>query len=728
MKKSAPKKIFSIVVFILLLFFVAASISLCLYIYVFQVNTDISLKRLLASLAVGTLFTLAAGYQYYRTHRLIDNKNFYLKNLFLTLVFCGIFWLFIPIPANYLLAPQTQLRVTIQRTPEVEQGITQISYLNNGLIDFSPEGLTFSSPKPEIAKNQKTTLLFDTSNVAQFSWQGRAWKSILIVLDSTQPVQISVNSQNRIDHYNLNSNDTLNLTIPVRNNAYYLLVKLLSMLATFVSLFCFVGLVRSLLIEKPTGQLELESVMTPGIKTVNTFLWVFFGLISLAVVFIGFTNRLYSDDYCYIYKLESVGFFNAITHYFNHFNGRYSSHVLDFLAYSFPQVNTVVGPLTVVIMAGGSLFFLFSQLFSQYQRTIRFKVSAFVTLALVGSFFMLVPFLYESFIWNIHAIIVSGGFAFSCIACGLFIRNSRIQMNKQQVIIWSTFFLIWGLAGAGFAEVTTELNIVLVGISIFVLFLNKSNPGVIKSLIFQLAFLFGNGIGLITLISAPASSQRMSLLFSANIKEFLTFLFSMLQTSVSQILNAKGYVPILVFVLVISSGFFWGHSLPSPLKWAKKDYSFIEKTLLLISPVIVYIFAFLPLAFFKGYFPERTLAIPVCFTLTTAMIVAIIFGNSYNLSTHKKKVLQDAILLLMIIASIPTSIYLLDFSKNMVLHQKEWDLRHQQLVQAVSRGDKEFVVIPYDHPMGIDLSNTENLWLQTCVTNYYGINVVVDDK
>jgi len=202
----------------------------------------------------------------------------------------------------------------------------------------------------------------------------------------------------------------------------------------------------------------------------------------------------------------------------------------------------------------------------------------------------------------------------------------------------------------------------------------------------------------------------------------------MVQLKTALIFTSNSYLSCFVLLLLVICAYIWGKTLPQPLKWIKTPFTFFEILILALLPIITYFTAFFPLAFFRGYFPPRTIAIPICYTLIEVFVLAFIFGNSRRNGHPMNKVQVISFIVLLALVCLPIAKYLMSYSRLISVHNKEWDLREIQILQSVSQGKSEMVVYPLEHPLGTDLSTQENLWLIDCFSDYYGINLTVKDK
>lgn len=722
-------KIFQSLFTFLAILISAAVLLLPLYTFFLQVGTAFSLKRLalsgLVSVLVSTLLVFIFRKAFFS--KKIDRKKI-VQNLIAASVICAIYWLIAPIPQPYVFAPRSDIQVTVHRLDQKSKGITQITYFNNGLEDISPAKLTFDPQISQNSDNRAAVINFNEQANANFSWQGRSWKSIVLMINSSQPVDISVSLNGSNYPYPLDQKKDLTIQLPVANAFHFFFFQFLLFLSSIFAIFVFISIIRTIRVGDSKLIVETENRWPLEVKLpIYLFIGVF-AIICLGVVSIGFQNRLYSDDYCYLNTLKTSGYFQAILYYLNNVYGRYTVHALDFLAYEFPSVTTFTGPISACLLIGGSLFYLFFELLKQYNRKVRLLLCFFFSISSVGTIFLVVPSLYDSFIWNLYSTCVSGSFAFFVIALTILIKKTSLKEERSRIILWSCLFFLWGLLSAGFIEVTTVLNTAVFGIIWLVIVFTKKFEVHRNVFFYSLSFVISQMIGLIILSSFSGSSSLIRMLFSPKISSVSSNLYTMFQRNFALIFPANTLLPISMIVLLILGAYFCGKTLPGSLNWTKPSFSFLEKLLLCVSPFLVFFVAFFPLTFFEGYFPERTLAFPICYALLDACLAALILGNTNRLQSQTNRAMSIIMIMLLCVVGYASIGNLMNFSGQMALHRNEWDIRDEQIKQAVAEGKKEIEITPYQVPMGTDLSTTDNLWLIQCESDFYGIKIVVNNK
>jgi hypothetical protein len=714
---------------LLFVFFAAAASSFLLfYLLFFQSGKIISFTRIVIAGVAGLVLGGLAAFLFFKSIHAQKISGAMLGKLFLLCtLLCCTFYLMVPAPTNYLLAATGNIDITLKQSDPKASGSVKISLLSNGL-DYIPfRNLNYRPAIENLQKGQQPTLVFDSAGETHFSWQGRAWKSIQIDLASDQPQGMTLKSAGVTQNIQLTPGQVFTLKVPVRSTAYYLGLQGLVVLATILLLWMLFVILGLLKLEKADAFLRSKVPWLSDSKWINGVIGIVFGLLILFVVVIGFQNRLYADDYCSISQLRTAGYFSSVIAWFQQMTGRFSAHIFNFLFFEFPTLNTVAGPILAIIAIGGSQVFLFTQLFAAYERPLRLKLSILFSILLLGTFFLSVPYLYESFIWNIHNISVSGGLAFFNVACGLLIYNLHEHKENKIWFVWSLLLFERGLVGAGFNEVIGMLDLLLFGIILLVVLIKKPTVSPKTMLSCIIGYLLGSAIGLYLSVTAPGNSQRMNQVgFDFQVSHAAGVYVNLIRASTADIFTKNYFLPLFLITFTLLCAYFWGKSLPAFFDWAKHPLTFFEKSFLVFLPLLVFLISFAPSAFVAGYFPERTMAIPITYSVTVAFFSALVLGNIHR--SQGNQFFGVSLSIAAIVLGVFAFKYLQGISAQMRLYDSEYDAREQQIETAVAAGATQVKVTPYQYSPGTDLSTISNLWLNPCEDNYYGINLVVNDK
>ena len=179
----------------------------------------------------------------------------------------------------------------------------------------------------------------DEEGKGKLSWRGRAWKQVSIVLKTSDPVQVTsqIDGVPRVFSLDAPANPVNEIVLPVKTRLFFQAINLLLLPFIFITVGYFLFLIF-LIFQDP---LNLARFIPGGAqkvthKTVEKWFWVLttmvYGLIAVTIIATGFNNRLYMDDFCYLNIFHRNGFFGAITNNFREVNGRFASHVLNFVS------------------------------------------------------------------------------------------------------------------------------------------------------------------------------------------------------------------------------------------------------------------------------------------------------------------------------------------------------------------------------------------------------------
>lgn len=704
-------------------------VTLTFYLYVLQLkSTLINLPRLAVSGAVGLVWLLLGGFilamkaakgERPSTHRLR-------QSFFAACVVCGFFWILIPLPENFLFSKAVNLNVLVAPVGSAA-GPLEIVWIYNGLEDVSYRAVTL--PPDASFNSDSISLPVLASGTTRFSWSGRAWKQIVMAARSPQPVLIKVElGSQTYEFQSVEDGGETNISIPAAGEGYYLLATLSVMLAGFIASFwlCFLagfipaaGLIR-----------RLERILPPAPPAPAIGL---FGIALLAVgcgymVSIGFANRMYADDYCYTVMAQNHGFWSAIFYAYQYQNGRLVSHVINFLALSLGNKGVPFGPLVALGMAGGSLFFLLAQLL-EGERKARYAAALFSALFVITAVFFIIPDLYNSVFWTLHAIIATGGMFCINILLGLLARYGPAQTSRFRRFLLAGSCFLLSFAAAGFNEAASLVIIALLGLlGVFLVVVSWQNKNRSALLVPVLIAFVGSIAGLGLVLLAPGNNRRVSWMgFESEIAKVLSQYYSVLQVNLNHALIERAWVGLFLVSAVVLMGYAIGRLMPVGLKGAAHlQRSRIPMLHLVWLPFALSAAAFVPSAFVSGFFPPRTLLIPVYFLCVFYFIAAFYLGFRQRSSANGKTLLSYSLALAVLALSVVSLVSLGGYARQMRLFAAEWDAREKIIQQAVARGDDEVLVVPYETRVGpnfIDVSPENEKWLSGCLENYYGIKV-----
>jgi|WetSurMetagenome_2_1015567.scaffolds.fasta_scaffold02496_7 hypothetical protein len=653
--------------------------------------------------------------------------------LFLALFFCLVVWLVFPLLQNSLLAPNASIILNFQGN---KNGFVDITWVKNGFGDIPYKALRVNQDSQIQPEYFQVTL--NEKGSAELSWKGKVWKQVSMVMKVSKPVKVNAKAGN--ENFNFELNPTINqeyeLILPVKSEGYYLLINLLVLPFFFIVVFYFLFLFYIFFWISSLNKIDYKSPVIkilkwPLFKAVWGLTTIIYLILTLMIIATGFYNRLFMDDFCYLNIFRQHGFLGAIASSYINVNGRFTSHLLNFLAFSFGKTNIPFGPLIAILGVGISLFFLFNHLFRENNpidkegKSIYRWVGFTFTVVILVTMSILAPSLYESLDWALHALIVTGSLCLVNLFAGLALYFSNSSHHKSSQILQAVLFALLGFFAMGFSE--TSAVFLLSVYSLVALFLLTR-----RKLKQYWGLTFGCGIGIIAGIllvaSSPASVNRVnSLGFTGSVSGIIGNLFELIQTSFrNAFLDNSGYGA-FAFLIALLVGYSFGRALPIAFRFEDEiPHSAFGQFLLLLMPFLLTIATLLPSAIVNNYLPMRTLIIPIYFLVVQYFIISFFFGHRDS-ARHKS---TQVLLILTSISVLAVGLIGLNLfmktTKEIILFASEFDRREAEIYEAKTAGLKEVKLTPFTNTISMDISSDRSNWYVRCLNEYYGINLSVD--
>jgi hypothetical protein len=711
------------------------SLWICIYLFMLQpLGGTLSQKYAVFSGGIGLTLTLPILLLMWKRPDLIGrpSKDSINKILFQSLFFCSLIWLMLPLPRNLLLAPFVNVDLAFQGT---KNGFVEIIWLRNGLGDIPYRSLEISIAGEITPESIRIKL--DEEGEGKLSWRGRAWKQVSIVLKTSDPVQVTsqIDGVPRVFSLNAPANPVNEIVLPVKTRFFFQAINLL--LLPFI--FFTVGYILFLIFLILQDPLNLTRFIPGGAqkdthKTVEKWFWVLttmvYGLIAVTIIATGFNNRLYMDDFCYLNIFHRNGFFGAITNNFREVNGRFASHVLNFVAISLGKANLLIGPLIAFLGVGASLYFLIMRLVLPRQNGSA-GISKRRSIGIISSTIILVttslmaPLLYESIVWTLHSLIITGSLVLMNIFMGLVLLFSS---EPSKSFGQTTLFLIFALLGffaMGFSEAASLATLGIYCLVALIFLITKQ----IKKFWGLLAgFIFGVVSGILLVANAPASTNRFNNLGSSfNLLEILTNLFNLIQSSFHAVFLDNSSSGIAVFLVALIVGYTIGRVLPNPLRYEEKlPRSGVGNFVLLLVPVLITIITLLPSAVVNNYLPKRTLFIPIYLFVTQYFLLTLYFGRRDAGKADSTRI----ILIITSIAVLATGILglasLVKMTKQILVFASEFDAREAEIYTAKASALHQIDLTAYNNEISIDIPPDPENWYVGCLDEYYGLKLSLD--
>jgi len=314
--------------------------------------------------------------------------------------------------------------------------------------------------------------------------------------------------------------------------------------------------------------------------------------------------------------------------------------------------------------------------------------------------------------------LLSAGFVVYILTTGLFIRLF-VYKNTPLRLWWYPLFFLLGFISSGFVEASSVVMIslsFLFGLGLWIV--NRETKDFSGLKLFAVIPL-GQILGLFFVLFSAGNMQRLNSLSHGYTFSFFKILegyFELLGKNTRIIVDHAGFL--LLFVVL--SAFLLGNIITKPVFPQRLELPLFFKGMMAFLPFIFYAVSFIPSAFISGYFPTRTLFVPIFSLVLGLFFLFFIWGNQTQSIPGLNRIVP---VVLVAAAVLIMWSPMLDLTRQMRLFSAEWDAREAFILEAVENGETQLEIYPYPHSFGTDLDNQVSNWLDRCLDEYYGIDL-----
>ncbi len=456
-------------------------------------------------------------------------------------------------------------------------------------------------------------------------------------------------------------------------------------------------------------------------------------LANISHAYIGSFSRFGADDFCTAGKLNSLGFWNAQSFWYNNWTGRFSFTFFVSVLELFDSRISAVLPILLILFLTISIFVFVNQLSKKLFQTNYIIYSLFITSALVFMVLFTIPNIGQNLYWMTGSITYFLPIILFFLVCSLLVndRNYSIYKAKRNFNYLIIFFFSFLLGG--FSEVMSVLLILLfLLIGFFNLIISKS-----KKLPCELIpAIIGAFIGLVLMVIAPGNSVRLS-----NHLPHPTF-FALLTNGLVLssrfiflwfVKNIHIIWPIITVVIVVGV-FLKSHQKLSD--FPKQNISKISILFIISSLLLVYI-SYLPSIWATAKPPvDRVLIFPVvilsCLVILLSLIIGFELGSIIRLDSFKKSPFLKLVLIFVFIyflLGVPFYQARINFANRAEAKTfaEKWELRETQIADQIKDGKTELLV----NMIPTNILNVEHIqedsghWINICAAEYYGVDKII---
>lgn len=450
-----------------------------------------------------------------------------------------------------------------------------------------------------------------------------------------------------------------------------------------------------------------------------------FGLALFA--YAGTYSRFWADDYCYSAWVKHFGLFGALVDWYQTSGNRLSTLLFVALNDLFGQMSIRFVPL--VILLGWVLAWIF--FLRQVRRWLGWQIRgvwlALLALAQVYFAALLAPDRLQTVYWRMGTFHYTLPILILLVNLGLLADGFS---RARQPEIWITLVSgLLGLIAAGLSETFAALQagFFVLGILLVLIFAHRGQRTYQVRLL--IAPLMGTLLMMLVMKLAPANAWRQAVMPPPD--NLLLILPYSLRFSADFILyTVRGqWTPFLVYVAVIMT--------IALLAFPSDSLCFSPRALLiaaagsLLGMIGLIASSFAPSAYAALSYPAGRALMPGCFILLVGLgsaAACIALALRALLPAPRQEWLTAPALVLLVMLSLyplrAASVVRRDITQ-LAPRTARWDIRNQQIIDAVGKGSLEIQVQQVDVvPTLEDIGPDASQWVNACASVYYGVHSI----
>jgi hypothetical protein len=502
---------------------------------------------------------------------------------------------------------------------------------------------------------------------------------------------------------------------------------------------------NSIMITRVVEKKETVKIYQRIITGWQAALLVLFSLPLLAFAYLGTFTRFHADDFCMVGQVYRQGFWDSAILLYQQWSGRFTS---TFFAQIFgmggPNFARIF-PTVLIVIWLINLSWLFHQVFrlSMTGNDIHpheepsSGVSLLTWLTAGSSLFFLlstIPNLYQSFFWENGWVsytfpLIWLTFTISLVLHFYQSRSSALGLAKTLTISSLAF------VNGGFSEVYSATQLSLYALFFVLCFGIKERANRFRLMTLLGAAFIGAFAGFILVAAAPGNvSRQMTLEASGHPNLFELVLTAARHAYITgHALVKHDFLPILAtLVTMFTIGFASLNPQKSSTRKSIRHKGWLAVLILLLPVTFGVVTASMaPTQYVMGSYPDARVLIVPYFVIT--MCIAL-FGLVVGLCVkslwprYKLTILIPCVIFSLLLGGYVTIRNTLDSYNQISTYQaytSQWDIRHENLLQAKARGETEVHAagLPQYHGL-FDLAGKPDNWINVCLAIYYGFERV----
>ena len=491
-------------------------------------------------------------------------------------------------------------------------------------------------------------------------------------------------------------------------------------------------------------------------KIKDFLIYLFLGSVCaplIAYAYLGIYTRYHADDWCAQVDAVNRGVIGSLIFLYNNFFGRFSYVLFEYSGGYF-ETQGLNGSYTYILIWFLTLTFILFLMFNYDTKQILKSLLLSSTILFVTFDLMPLRFVrrtiddishtwdaylstFQIFYWVAVRDGIIPPLIIATILVGLIFYFAKKKYNIIQKPIMLFSAVLLSFFACGFGETYASIQVTLLGLALLTIIYFDSSmlKGGLK--IFIAIILLSSILSMIVMIIAPGNEVRMQ--YFNQTKEFLpliTLCFSGLKSFLLNTLKWTGNILSILQVLFISAyvGAKSGRSESS-----RNNSEIIIRSLIIIPIIIVIVLfsSFFPAGYGQSHEPVAyIMAGPIYFSVCLLGLFGYLLGVflSYQLINFRKQdiiKLEIVLIFLFILFSFNgfrNTQKIIEHHGQLKSYAIAFDKREEQILQAESEG-KNIIHVAKIWPFvnGPDLTADPNDWVNECLSEYYGITVIVDE-
>ena len=477
----------------------------------------------------------------------------------------------------------------------------------------------------------------------------------------------------------------------------------------------------------------------------QSYRWVsflfFLGAISASVplavyAYLGLFSRYLADDYCAsTYLFTSQNIVEATLRAYSLWANSYSRLM-------FSQLIELGGVNGIRVMAGVELLtwaFLLTWMFFEVGKLLRVHIPklGYVWLACMAIALSLyqTSALYQILYWRTGLIPYSLPLLWFVGIAAFFLRYAEKPYEKSRALWFGILFVILVFFAGGLSETTSGMQIGALFVAVVLAWWTKRLHRRRDVLPLLISGLITAVIAISIMAASPGTSNRLDRIMR-NPPIYNPVALSgdvILYTSQFLLDVARSYPVLILVALAVSFGVVFLALAASQQDLSSIPISYARMALLVI-PIVIFIvigFSYAPSAVVRT-FPAARARFASHFVFVLGLMIeggvfGILVAKARSIVSLNWATAAVAILLVLLIAHplrATPKVYALRYQYQSFAQQ--WDTRDVQILQAVTNGETDLVVVQLDAPGGIgEYKDNPRDWINRCVARFYGLNSII---